>query len=789
MHHFIKHMFMVLLLLVALGSLWAQPVTPPITRNASLCSTSRDSATLYAKPVSVAQNEKIIWYADAVTTTPFAVRDSNLRVLDTTNATFFAATLVPGDTAVASNFSYANPILNINSSYYTYYFDGQRFDVFDTVVLESVNMYFNNMFNVVIVIRDAANNLVHTTNVPNPTGVLNGQLEVLLNARLEPGVGYTITAEGSGGNGILRNYSDAVYPYLAITPASDTLLSITGTNNGLTNYLYFFYDWKVYKISNDRISSRVAVTTFINTQPIIGFFSRKVCQDTTLTLDATVNAISPTYLWSNGTTAPQIQVNQRGLYGVTVTIPVDTFPDCVRPWQVQVDTFPRTFITILDTSYLSCAGDTADNIDVKLTGGKTPYNLYWSNDANPGTSIFTQLGYTDSLTGLVNAPYGSYTLLVTDNNGCKATKAGITITEPLPLDIELTYLDSIVCNGEPTGKLQALLSGGREPYAFEWRTTNGTILGSDSLIAENLQPDNYLLALQDQNGCVLNDTIEVNFIAGSVPINYDTERNTSFGANAQVWSAFAIYDAAKLSPYYDNYFIEYISAYITDEDTNIVEAILRIRKDVTDASRPFIAGSHWTKVFEQNVTLDFKGINGFKCVLLSNGGPVILENGRKYIVELEFVMKDGSVQVIGLDNGSQADANGAWITNIAYPNGAPLSSLGAFNRNWNLRLTLRDIDLVGAETIALAEPTGFVGYPNPANNQVNWQFTLARAGQVSLAVYDLQGREVANLANAQYWGAGQHQLVWQSNNVPPGMYIGVLKAGEELFTTKLLIVK
>lgn len=789
MQYTIKHIITLLLFVASSATLLAQPVAPPIIRNSSLCSTSRDSATLYAKPVSTTLNEKIIWYTNATTTTPFAVRDSNLRVLDTTTVNYFAATLVPGDTAVYDTFVYNNPTLNVNAAYYTYYFDGQAFDVFDTLVLESVTMYFNNMFNVVVVIRDALGNVVNTTNVPNPTGVLNGQTEVFLSARLEAGLGYTINAEGSGGNGILRNFSDAVYPYRAISATNDTLLSVTGTNNGLTNYLYFFYDWKIFKVSNDRISPRLPVKGYVNTQPIIGYFSRKVCQDTSLTLNASVNAVSPSYLWSTSQTTPQIQVNQRGLYGVTVTIPVDTFPNCVRTWQVQVDTFPRTFIIILDTSYLSCAGDTADNIDVKLKGGKLPYNIYWANDNTPGTYISTTLGTTDTLAGLANALYGSYTVLVTDFNGCKNTLPGITISEPDPLDIQLNYLDSIVCNGEPTGKVEAVLAGGRLPYQYEWRTTSGTFLHGDSLIASDLQPNNYLFALQDKNGCQLNDTIDVSFIAGSVPLNYDQERNTSFGANADVWSAFVIFDANKLTPYYNNYFIEYVSAYITDEDTNIVEAILRVRKDVTDTQRPFIAGSNWTKVHEQNVTEHFKGINGFKCVQLSNAGLLVLESGHKYIIEIEFVMKDGSVQVLGLDAGSQPDPNGAWIFNSANPNGAPLSSLGAFNRNWNIRLTVRDVNYTGIDDVFLGEASGLTAYPNPSSNQVNWAFTLSQPGQVSLSVFDLQGRKVAQLADGDWMPSGTSQIHWDSADMPVGMYIGILQAGNDLFTTKLLIVR
>ncbi len=792
MLRFTKHIiFWVLLALATDATLHAQ-VLPPIVQDTSLCSSTRDSVKLYAKPASNLLDEKIIWYTNAVTTVPYAITDSNLTVFDTATVTYYAATLLPGDTTVYDTFVYSNPIENVNAQPYSYYFDGQVFDVIEPVVLESVVMYFNNMFNVVVVIKDNLGNIVNTTNVPNPTGLLDGQEEVFLNARLLPGIGYTITAEGSGGNGLLRNFSGAVYPYSAIDQVTSTpVLSVTGTINGLTDYLYFFYDWKVLQISNDSVSARLPVTTYVNTQPILGFFSRKVCQDTVITLDATVNAVNPTYFWPKGQqTTPQIQVSNRDIFIVEVTIPVPGFADCIRQDTVQVDTFARTFITILDTSYVSCAGDVADNIDIKLSGGRLPYDVYWTDEN--GNSVSTELGTFDSLHSLINTPYGSYTVLVQDDNNCKSTLDSITITEPEPLDIQLNYLDSIICNGEPTGRLETVLSGGRLPYVYDWSTASGTMLDSNLTSTidtfSELSPDVYVLSLTDNNGCALSDTIAINFIAGSVPLNYDSERNTSFGANSELWSAFVIYDANKLTPYYETHFIEYVSAYISDEDTNIVEAILRVRKDVTDTQRPFIAGSHWTKVYEDNVTSQLKGINGFKCVKLV-GAPLVLETGRKYIIEIEFLLKDGTVQILGLDAGVQPDPNGAFLFNLSNPNGVALSSLGAFNRNWNMRLTLRDVNLVGEADLPVGNVGGLVSYPNPANEQVNFSFQLPKAGQVSLKVFDLQGKEIASLINEQLTLNNSQFITWNIQEVPAGMYIGVLQTEEGLFTTKLLIVR
>ncbi|CAN5214927.1 hypothetical protein BH09BAC1_BH09BAC1_26160 [soil metagenome] len=795
MRQYLNHIILTALMLLS-GQvlLWGQVVPLPITHDSSFCSKTRMPIILRAKPASTTQNERIAWYTNGTTATRFAVTDSNLQVFGDTTVTYYAQTVVPGLTTTYDSFMYERGTLNIDAQYYTYYLDGEKFNVYEPIVLKSVVMEFQNMYNVVVVIKDSLGNVVFTKTlaVPSPPGELNGRQEVILDANLTPGLGYTITAEGSAGGGMLRNFQGVTYPYTATDPVTGPLLTVTGTINALPNYLYFFYDWKVQKISNEDTSARVPVTAYVNTQPILGFFGKKICPGDTLTLDATQNATGATYLWSTGATTPQIKVfARRDKYSVTVSIPAGGGV-CVRSDTVQIDTFARTFMTIIDTSYSSCAGDVVDDIAIKLTGGELPFQGYWANENNPTVIIDSFTDTNNSIQILDQVPYGSYTLTVRDFRNCISVFDSITITEPAPLSIQINYLDSIICNGEPTGKLEAILSGGRAPYLYDWYTISGTPLATGRTLPidtlSDLPADTYVLSLKDTNNCELKDTVDMNFVIGTVPLNYDTDRNTSFGANSELWSAFVIYDANKLTPYYDNYFIEYVSAFISDEDTNIVEAILRVRKDVADEQRPFIAGSHWTKIYEDNVTADFRGINGFKCVKL-NGAAVILESGRKYIIEIEFLMKDGSVQVLGVDAGTQANPNGAWLFNLANPNGVPLSSLGAFNRNWNIRLTLRDIAYVGEQELAVASFNSLHSFPNPATDQVHFAFQLPRAGHVSLKVYDLQGREVVSLINEQLIAKDSQFITWDIEKIPVGTYIGVLQTEDCLFTTKLLIVR
>jgi hypothetical protein len=80
------------------------------------------------------------------------------------------------------------------------------------------------------------------------------------------------------------------------------------------------------------------------------------------------------------------------------------------------------------------------------------------------------------------------------------------------------------------------------------------------------------------------------------------------------------------------------------------------------------------------------------------------------------------------------------------------------------------------------------GFPNPFNPETSLTFDLAQSGQVSLVVYDVSGREVLSLLNG-YYDAGQHQAIFNGQNLPSGVYFARLSAASQVQTTKLMLVK
>jgi hypothetical protein len=79
-------------------------------------------------------------------------------------------------------------------------------------------------------------------------------------------------------------------------------------------------------------------------------------------------------------------------------------------------------------------------------------------------------------------------------------------------------------------------------------------------------------------------------------------------------------------------------------------------------------------------------------------------------------------------------------------------------------------------------------YPNPFNPSTVIPFELAAAGQVRLAVYDINGRQVAVLVN-NTMSAGRHSIAWDASGLPSGVYMVQLSAGGKQFVSKATLLK
>ena len=79
-------------------------------------------------------------------------------------------------------------------------------------------------------------------------------------------------------------------------------------------------------------------------------------------------------------------------------------------------------------------------------------------------------------------------------------------------------------------------------------------------------------------------------------------------------------------------------------------------------------------------------------------------------------------------------------------------------------------------------------YPNPFNPTTTIPFELAEAAEVTLIVYDVRGREVANIS-AGFLSAGKHSFPFDGSSLSSGVYIYSLRAGNTVLNRRMMLSK
>lgn len=82
----------------------------------------------------------------------------------------------------------------------------------------------------------------------------------------------------------------------------------------------------------------------------------------------------------------------------------------------------------------------------------------------------------------------------------------------------------------------------------------------------------------------------------------------------------------------------------------------------------------------------------------------------------------------------------------------------------------------------------FQNYPNPFNPSTAITFQLPKATEVMLTVYNLLGQEIATLVNEKR-EAGTHTVQFDATELPSGVYVFRLAAGNYSETRKLLLIR
>lgn len=285
-------------------------------------------------------------------------------------------------------------------------------------------------------------------------------------------------------------------------PASTTLDPTTGVfvNSGLTGGQYTF----TYTVGSGGVcpTDDVSLTVDLTPAPTAdaGLDQMLTCDETTATLGgpATSTGAGISYAWTGGpvadATAAQTTTTTSGTYTLTVT---DAAGGCTVNEDVIIDiSNDRPNSVDVSTSPVDCDGGPTGRIFANnVSGGTAPYR-------------FTLDGGIPALTGeFANLNPGTYTLLITDANGC-AYEEDITIDPASQVgvgagpDIELSFGESQTIQLLTTGNITEIM----------W--TGGPFTCVDSNFCDEITitptfSTTYSVTVVDTNGCEASDALQV----------------------------------------------------------------------------------------------------------------------------------------------------------------------------------------------------------------------------------------------------------------------------------------
>lgn len=211
-----------------------------------------------------------------------------------------------------------------------------------------------------------------------------------------------------------------------------------------------------------------------------------------------------TYEWTSddGSGLETNDEDQTGLSGGTYVVIVTDANGCSATESFTLNA-PEELLVSSDKVDPNCHEDNGSpdgSITLNITGGTGDYTYEWTSDDGSGY-VTTDENQTD-LTG------GTYTVVVTDANGC-SVELSTTLEEPSAISLALVGEDP-TCNadnGTSNGSISITVDGGSGDYTYAWTSDGGTGLDPEGSDQSGLGTGTYTVIVTDANGCSVTDEI------------------------------------------------------------------------------------------------------------------------------------------------------------------------------------------------------------------------------------------------------------------------------------------
>jgi hypothetical protein len=194
-------------------------------------------------------------------------------------------------------------------------------------------------------------------------------------------------------------------------------------------------------------------------------------------------------------------------------------------------------------------------------------------------------------------------------------------------------------------------------------------------------------------------------------------------------------------------------------------------------------------------SLDTSGNNAERCRIRSMDTNLIF--GEKRIIkDYDFYLGDSSYNPPGLDRyevklaeglGMMWKGGGDAIGNL-YLKGAVINGILYGDTTKIITGIKNNISLIPKEVEL------YQNYPNPFNPSTTIKFEVVKGAELSLIVYDLQGKETVKLIDGRYYYPGIYSITWDGNNrsgykIANGIYFYALNINGKTIVKSMVYLK
>ncbi len=297
-------------------------------------------------------------------------------------------------------------------------------------------------------------------------------------------IGGMVSLNGSPYFGIPDDWWNYVDQTTTLTTVQTTsTFGADGASSDCFNFMLMGLYWQTTACTTCIPSSGVLPVTATN--------GTSNCNPCTGTSTATATGGTPPYTYMWNTVPVQTTQTATGLCPGTYIVTVND-QACFVGFDTITIAAPNAVTVTATSTNVACNGQSTGTAQATPVGGTAPYTYVWNSSPPQNTQ------------NAVGLAAGTYTVTITDANGCTST-AVVTITQPGLLIATTSQMTLINCFGGNTGSAAASPGGGTPPYTYSW----STVPVQNTATATGLTAGTYTVTVTDANNCTVTSTITI----------------------------------------------------------------------------------------------------------------------------------------------------------------------------------------------------------------------------------------------------------------------------------------